>query len=949
MPSISSTGRLLRRLVRASCRRPGLTVLLSLLFAALGVAYTLHALTFKTSMRALLPQNAGYVLRYADYARDFGELEDIVVVVEAGSFESARAYASRLTQELRASPVKFHRIAYRIDPMRFEGRQLLYLPAEELREIRDKIFDHQEFMESFATDPSLARLLEGVNTQMAAAFVSNLFDLGLQDKDPPMDTRFLNVLLDQMSRQLERPAPYRSPWGTLFSFGEDARADAGYFLSDDKSLLFILVETPEGRRGSFVGDEAAIETIREAVARLRPAFPNVQAGVTGAPALSNDEMSAAFHDSEIATVIAFALTLLVMTLAFMRLGKPLLLLGVLAVTLTWSIGIVTLTVGHLTLFSVMFISIVIGIGTDYGIYYLFRYEEEICLGRSLKEALELTAARAGPGMLIGALTAAATFFVLMLTDFRGIQELGFIAGISILLAWLGMLTLFPALLVLVDRHHAAHPRDQRPRARQLERIHVPALDRLTTYPKTVLIAAGAVTVFSIWAVPHVGFDYNVLNLQAKGTESVTWEKRILATTGRSGFNGLSSAATLEELRRKQEAFERLPSVSEVDSVLRVIPDDQEQKITLIKSFAPLVAPVRIGRSSPVDLDRLKRALSDIKRRFDVVGAEAGSRLPAEVEAIRQKTQTVLRQLERVDRDSAEAALNYLQLQLYRDFVNKFYSLQRNLNPTVMTIKDVPVELRRKFIGKSGHFLIQVHPKVDIWEKEGARQFVTELRSVDPEITGAPIITYEATVLMERAYLQGTVYAFALVGALSLLMIRRWRETLLALLPLVLGLLWTIGLMQVFGIRFNLANIWGLPLIIGTSAEFGLNMMLRYLEGRSDGGPLVARSTVMAVALSGIQTMVGFGSLMIAAHRGIFSLGVLLTMGMACGLVASLVVLPVILQGFLRGSGRVDRSTPDQLPGRTKTAEEYGRGRRVSGSTLRSLMVHDMVPVGTDRP
>ncbi len=909
MPTISKTGRLLRRLVRASCRRPGLTVLLSLLFAGLGVAYTLHALTFKTSMRALLPQNAGYVVRYAEYARDFGELEDIVVVVEAGSFESARAYASRLTQELRASPVKFHRIAYRIDPMRFEGRQLLYLPTEELREIRDKIFDHQEFMESFASDPSLARLLEGVNTQMATAFVSNVFDLGLQDKDLPVDTRFLNVLLDQMSSRLERPTPYRSPWGTLFSFGEDPRADAGYFLSDDKSLLFILVETPESRRGSFVGDEEAIKTIRETVARLRPAFPNVQAGVTGAPALTNDEMSTAFHDSEIATILAFALTLLVMTLAFRRVAKPLLILAALAVTLGWSMGIVTLTVGHLTLFSVMFISIVIGIGTDYGIYYLFRYEEEIFLGKSLQEALERTAARTGPGMLIGALTAAATFFVLTLTAFRGIQELGFIAGISILLAWLGMMTFFPALLVFVDRHHAARPRDRRERAHQLERIHVPALDRLTTYPKTVLIAAGAVTAFSIWAVPHVGFDYNVLNLQAKGTESVAWEKRILATTGRSGFNGLSSAATLEELRRKQEAFERLPSVSEVDSVLRVIPDDQEQKISLIKSFAPLVAPVRIGRSSPVDLDRLRKALGEIKGRFDVVAVEAGSKLPAEVRVTTQKTRMVLRQLDGVDRDSAEAALNYLQVQLYRDFVSKFYSLQRNLSPTVMTIKDVPEELRRKFIGQSGHFLIQVHPKVDIWEKEGARQFVSELRSVDPEVTGAPIITYEATALMERAYLQGTVYAFLLVGALSLLMIRRGRETLLALLPLVLGLLWTIGLMKVFGIRFNLANIWGLPLIIGTSAEFGLNMMFRYLEGSSHRGPLVARSTVMAVALSGIQTMVGFGSLMIASHRGIFSLGVLLTIGMACGLVASLGVLPVILRGMLRRSERLAEVLP----------------------------------------
>jgi hypothetical protein len=899
MIAISRTGRVLRRLVRLSCRRPAVTVAISLLLAAAAIAYTAHALTFKTSTRALLPQDAGYVVRYAEYAKEFGELEDIVVVVEAGSFEGARAYAARLTEELKQAKVKFQRVAYRIDPKRFEGRQLLYLSTPELREIRDKIFDHQEFMESFAGDPSLARLLEGVNTQMAAAFVSNLFDIGLQDKDLPVDTRFLRVLLDQMASRLERPAPYRSPWGTLFSFGEDPPDDAGYFLSEDKSLLFILVETPPSEKGSFMGDQAAIETIRETVAKLRPAFPNVQAGVTGAPALSNDEMTAAFHDSSISDVLAFALTLLVMILAFMRAGKPLLMLGVLAVTLACSMGVVTLTVGHLTLFSVMFISIVVGIGIDYGIYYLFRYEEEIFLGRSLREALELAAARTGPGMLAGALTAAGTFFVLMLTDFRGIQELGFIAGIAILIAWVGMMTLFPAILVFVDRHHADRPRGRRPRAHQLERIRVPLLDRLVTYPRTVLIGAGLLTAFSIWAVPRVGFDYNVLNLQAKGTESVAWERRILASTGRSGFNGLSSASSLEELRAKQTAFEKLPSVSETDSVLRVIPDDQPEKIALIKSFAPLVAPIRVGRSSPVDLDRLKQALADIKRRFDVVAVEAGAKLPAEIRVVRDKTIAVQRLLARSNRDSAEAALNYLQAQLYRDFVNLFYSLQRNLKPTGVTIQDVPEELQRKFIGESGRFLIQVHPKVDIWEKAGAAQFVRELRTVDPDVTGPPIITYEATVLMERAYLTGSLYAFILVGGLSILMIRRLRESLLGLVPMVLGVLWTVGLMQVFGIKFNLANIWGLPLIIGTAAEFGLNVILSHLEGRTHGGPLVARSAVLGVALNGITTMVGFGSLMIATHQGIFSLGLLLTLGSACGLVAALIVLPVVLKLLMK--------------------------------------------------
>ena len=893
MIAISRTGRLLRRLVRLSCRRPIVTTAISLLLAVAGVIYTLHTLSFGTSGRDLLPRDAGYIVRYNQYAREFGELEDIVIVIEARTFEAAKAYAARLVHELRVSPIKFPRVTYRVDPQRFEGRQLLYLPTEQLKEVRDRIFDYQEFMESFAGDPSLARLVEGANAAMASAFVSNLFDLGLE-KGGGENTRFLQLVLEQISDRLDRPTPYRSPWGTLFSLG-DRPADAGYFLSEDKSLLFALVETPQSDKGSFMGDRRAIEVIRGVIAKLKPDFPNVQAGVTGGPTLSNDEMTAAFEDSSIATGIAFALTLLVMMLAFWRVGKPLLMLVVLAVTLAWSMGIIALTVGHLTIFSVMFISIVIGIGIDYGIYFLFRYEEEIFLGRNLKEALELTAARTGPGMLIGALTAGFTFYVLMLTDFRGIQELGFIAGTAILMAWLGMMTLFPALLMLVDRHHAERPRNQAPRAHAIERMHVPVLDRITSYPKTVLTVAGVATLASLGAVPFVGFDYNLLNLQAKGTESVVWEKRILATTGRSGFNGLASATSLEELRKKQEAFEKLPSVSDVDSVLRVIPDNQQEKIGIVKTFAPIVAPVRVGRSSPVDIERLARALGELERRLDIFATEGGDKLPKDLKDLRASTAALLKTLKTADREVAEPALSHLQSQLYRDFTNKFFDLQRNLNPRPVLLADVPEEIHRKFIGKRGDFLLQIHPKVDIWEREGARTFVQELRSVDPDVTGAPIITYEAIGYMERAYYQGTIYAFLVVGILSFLMIRRVKETLLALLPLVLALLWTMGLMRVFNIQFNMANVWGLPLIIGASAEFGLNVMIRYLEGRDHGGPLVARSTVMAVALSGVSTMVGFGSLMIARHQGIYSLGLLLTLGSACGLFASLAVLPVILR------------------------------------------------------
>ncbi|HEX2436839.1 MAG TPA: MMPL family transporter, partial [Methylomirabilota bacterium] len=621
MPSLTSrTGRLLRRLVRLSCRRPGLTLLAAVALALASVLYALVTLTFATSTRALLPRNQPYIERYVQYDREFGELDDLAIVVEAPSLTEAIVYAGRLVREMHADRVPLSRLAYRIDPKQFEGRALLYMGQDRLSEIRDRIFDYQDFMESFAARPTLDQLVEGVATQLANAFIGGFLDLGLSDSKGALDLKFVHDLVNQISTRLDHPAPYRSPWGSLFAVGGDSEG-AGYFLSDDQRLLFILAE-PAEEANSFTSNRTAIEGVRATVARLKREFPEVNVGVTGKPALSNDEMTAAFGDSQRATYLAFALTLGLLLAAFLRVGKPLLMLVVLVLSLCWSIGAATLVVGHLSLFSVMFISIVVGIGIDYGIYFLFRYEEEIFLGRSLREAIEITAARAGPGLLLGAVTAAATFYVLILTDFRGVQELGFISGTAILLAWLSMMTVFPATLVLVDRRHADRPRGTMPRAIRLESIHVPFVDRITSHPRTVLAIAAVLTFASLFAVPSVRFDYNLLNLQAEGTESVTWEKKILKTSGRSGFAAMSSADTLDELRRKQQAFRKLKTVSEVDSALLLIPDQQAEKQKIIADFAPIVAPVRVNRPIRLDLERLIGALETLKRRFDVAGGEA---------------------------------------------------------------------------------------------------------------------------------------------------------------------------------------------------------------------------------------------------------------------------------------------------------------------------------------
>src|SRR5712671_2756938 len=172
-----------------------MTVLIAVALAALSVVYALTSLTFATSTRALLPPGQPYVERYTQYEREFGDLDNIAIVVEAPSLPEATIYANRLVRQLRADNVPLKRIAYRIDPKQFEGRGLLYLSKERLANIREAIFDYQEFMEAFAARPTLDQLADGMATQIATAFVSNFIDLGLSEGKGAADLRFVQDLV----------------------------------------------------------------------------------------------------------------------------------------------------------------------------------------------------------------------------------------------------------------------------------------------------------------------------------------------------------------------------------------------------------------------------------------------------------------------------------------------------------------------------------------------------------------------------------------------------------------------------------------------------------------------------------------------------------------------------------------------------------------------------------
>jgi hypothetical protein len=220
----------------------------------------------------------------------------------------------------------------------------------------------------------------------------------------------------------------------------------------------------------------------------------------------------------------------------------------------------------------------------------------------------------------------------------------------------------------------------------------------------------------------------------------------------------------------------------------------------------------------------------------------------------------------------------------------------------MTVADVTPALRNVLVGKTGKFLVRAFPKEDIWEREPLVRFVRDVQSVAPKATGTPLGLYEFITILQLGYIKAALWAFLIITIMVFIDLRGALATALTLVPLVVGMIWMIGTMAVFGIRFNPANILTLPLMVGIGVAYGIYVVQRY---REDGeATFYGKSTGRAVMLSALTAVIAFGSLLIGAYRGLCSLGLVMTIGIIACLVASLVLLPALLEISRRNGWKV---------------------------------------------
>ena len=404
------------------------------------LAYTITSLRFSTDRNDLISVEEAYRRQFLEFKRDFNIQDNLYVLVESQSRERNRQFVERLAALLQADN-HFSDIYYRAGLKLIGPKALMFLPEESLAAQLQELRTHQPLFHTFSQATNLETLFALVNRQFRL--------LGSSPAPPPPDGNLFRALpalqrvVDSASDYLDSPENPPAPDLTsLFAVSPDQNRRELY-LTFDQGRIFMLIARAKGLNQ----EDAAIRRLRQCIARMRPEIPGVNAELTGEAVLRHDEMDQARHDTEVAALVSLALTALIFIGACRDILRPLMATCCLLIGICYALGFATLTVGRLNILSITLVPILIGLAVDFGVHLILRYEEEVRQGRGRRLAIRKTLQFTGLGVVSNALTIAGAFYFMVVTDFKGMQQMGVIAGSGVLLCLIPMFTLLPLLLV----------------------------------------------------------------------------------------------------------------------------------------------------------------------------------------------------------------------------------------------------------------------------------------------------------------------------------------------------------------------------------------------------------------------------------------------------------------------------------------------------------------------
>lgn len=883
--------RAFQSIARVITRFPWAVVVGAVCLTFAGVWLAHARLVTNTNQDDLLSERLGHHRRYKEYLREFGDQEYLIAVVHAGDRKAhAIAFIDRLTTRLRTIP-DIREVIGQIDTEAFARSALLFLSTDQLRQLSALLATPGFRPEELAQWQGLDQLFAAVNRRLDGPLP------GTTQAPLQAGLDFLRETLAAMQQALTSTTTPTSPWarvGTAAAGLSTPLVDHHGFLSagDGKYLLVLIMPRKDFRTLEVIS--APLAAVRQAITDTQREFPGVEVGLTGLPVMASDEMATSNRDMTWATIASFVLVWVLFSVALRRFVQPLLTMLALAMAICWTYGFAAMAIGSLNLLSLVFVMILVGEGIEFGLHLVARYREELALGQTPMAAIHTTVIQTGKSNLTSALTTAIALLGALLTNFQALRELGLIAGVGIICCLISMVVVLPAMLYLCDRHKGVVVNHQPPSG-----ISLRFLGRWYRHPRVLLGIGTAVVIACLPFFWRVHYEHNLLKLQARGLESIRYEHVLTQDTDLSTLQAVFVAPDRDAARALAARVAALPSVGRVESIHDVIPSDQAEKIAVVEQQLgavgrPVMAPLR----GSVHAVQLLASLTELQ--FRMAGFAEGALRNGDTEAVTtlEELDTQLSALRaglRTGDPEAMARLDGFQSRFMTEFRRLVQQVFAGLEPQPITEQDLPEIFRQRYVSPAGHYAVYASPKGNAWEPATMAQFVRELRSVDPQVTGVPIEIYEASQLLERSFRFIAGLALILIFGLTWLDFRSLRAATLAVLPLCLGLWVLFGLMGLFGLSVNLANFFAIPIIIGISINNGIHIMHRARENGGFDPAIMWGSAGFGVCLASLTTITGFGMLIFAAHRGLQSLGLVITLGVSASLAAAMLVLPALLQ------------------------------------------------------
>jgi hopanoid biosynthesis associated RND transporter like protein HpnN len=846
-------------IVRACTRFALFTVLLALTLGVAAGYYTAQHFSINTDINTLISQKLDWRQRDNQFEKAFDRDRTILAVVEAPTPELTSAASSALAQKLSVDTKHFESVQPLGSGDFFEKNGLLFLPVAEVGKLTGQFESAAPLIEIMAGDPSIRGLTGALETGLAGI---KRGQIKLDSTERPF------TLISQTVEHVLNTGSGTFSWRELVSDKPLTDSDRRAFIEFKPILDFNALEP---------GKEAT-DAIREAARDLNLAGEyGARVRLTGPVPIANEEFATV---ADGAIVNGIGTVLVVLLILWMALHSPKIIFAVfvnlfIGLSITTAAGLAM--VGSLNLLSIAFAVLFVGLGVDFGIQYSVRYRSERFKGDDLKAALVKAAERSAVPLSLAAMATAAGFLSFLPTDYKGISELGEIAGVGMLVAFTSSITVLPALLKLFNPPGEMEP---------VGYAFLAPVDHFLEKHRVVIIVG--TLVIAIAGLPllyFLRFDFNPINLRNPKVESIATflDLRKDPNTGANAINVMTNSDS--DARKIAERMEKLPEVLSVRWLESFVPEDQPAKLRLIAQGARILTPalnpdsIDPAPSDAENVEALKGSVESLRRTAGDAkgpGAVASRRLADALAKLADSNQAT--------RDKAQAIF-VTPLKTVLD------ELKKSLQAQPVSLKTLPPDLVNTWKTKDGLQRVEALPRGDPNDNDTLRRFATAVLAAEPTAIGGPVSILKSGDLVVKAFIQAGICALVVISLLLWLTLRRVTDVLLTLVPLLVAGAVTLEICVLIGMPLNFANIVALPLLLGVGVAFKIYYVTAWRSGRTN---LLQSSLTRAIFFSAMTTATAFGSLWLSNHPGTASMGKLLALSLVTTLAAVLLFQPALM-------------------------------------------------------